>query len=170
MPIILALLGCPQKPSPKPCVWALHCVRSTTNLCLFLSFWRFPFVHFVDGFFKSHLCWNVSSHGSHWSSCFQISNNPRPWVQYVWCDIARGQRKHFSRNEAKKQPRAQPEGGSGADQLERMLTSTGQTRGGALWSEGSENRECLEEIVHALNLGQTKWITRESVRDLTIYS
>lgn len=58
--------------------------------------------------------------------------------------------------EAKKQPRAQPEGGSGADQLKRMLTSMGQTRGGALWSEGSENRECLEEIVHALNLGQTK--------------
>lgn len=58
--------------------------------------------------------------------------------------------------ETKKQPQAQPEGGSGVDQLERMLTPTGQTRGGALWSEGSENRECLEEIVHALNLGQTK--------------
>lgn len=59
--------------------------------------------------------------------------------------------------EAEKQPGAQPEGGSGSDQLERMLTPTGQTRGGALWSEGSENRECLEEIVHALNPGQTKW-------------
>lgn len=29
--------------------------------------------------------------------------------------------------EAEKQPGAQPEGGSGADQLERMLTPTGQT-------------------------------------------
>lgn len=58
--------------------------------------------------------------------------------------------------EAEKQPGVQAEGGSGVDQLERMLTPTGQTRGGALWSEGSENRECLEEIVHALNPGQTK--------------
>lgn len=58
--------------------------------------------------------------------------------------------------EAEKQPGALPEGGSGVDQLERMLTPTGQTRAGALCSEGSENRECLEEIVHALNRGQTK--------------
>lgn len=58
--------------------------------------------------------------------------------------------------ELENKPGAQPEGGSGVGQLERMLTPTGQTRGGALWSEGSENRECLEEIVHALNPGQTK--------------
>lgn len=99
MPVMLALLGGPQKPSPKPCLVSPPC----------LSMKNFSFSTFGGsllrssrmGFFKSHLFQDVSSHSSHWSSCFQISRNPRAWVQYVWCDIAKGQRKHFSGNPLK---------------------------------------------------------------------